>query len=157
MACPGFFSIGYTASAMLIPLLLLLLLGQVAGQPSEADLAVLTRLEAEWNAGHMHGDATALGRIFADDLVVFVPGMRQMTKADSLAVFKSGVMKFDRYESSETQYRVYGDTAIVTGRIKRTRTIQGKTMDDDWRFTKVFLRRGGNWQAVQFHASNLTP
>ena len=142
---------------MVMPLLLALSLGQVIGQPSDADLAALTRIEAEWNAGHTQGDAAALGRIFADDLVVLVPGMRQMTKADSLAVFKSGVMKFDRYESSETQYRVYGDTAIVTGRIKRTRTVQGKTMDDDWRFTKVLLRRGGSWQAVQFHASNITP
>ena len=129
----------------------------VQGQASDADVAALTRLEAEWNTAHVQGDAAALSRIFADDLVVVVPGMRQMSKADSLAVFKNGVMKFDRYESSETQIRVYGDTAIVTGRIKRTRTVAGTIREDDWRFTKVFLRRGGNWQAVQFHASNVAP
>jgi ketosteroid isomerase-like protein len=83
--------------------------------------------------------------------------MRVMNKADSLGMFKTGGMKFDRYESSEIQYRVYGDTAIVTGRIKRTRTIAGTTREDDWRFTKVWLRRGGNWLAVQFHASNIAP
>lgn len=129
----------------------------VQGQTSEADVSALNRLEAEWNTAHVQGDATTLARIFADDLVVVVPGMRLMNKADSLGMFKAGGMKFDRYESSETQYRVYGDTAIVTGRIKRTRTIAGTTREDDWRFTKVFLRRGGNWQAVQFHASNIAP
>ena len=118
-------------------------------------LAELTRLEAEWNTGHVQGDAATLGRIFADDLVVVVPGMRPLTKADSLGMFKAGGMKFDRYESSDTQPRIYGDTAIVTGRIKRTRTINGKTLDDDWRFTKVYLRRGGTWQVVSFHASNV--
>ena len=139
---------------MTILALLMTLCGQTA---SDLDVAALTRLETEWNAAHVQGDAATLGRIFADDLVVVVPGMRQMTKADSLAMFKGGVMKFDRYESSETQFRVYGDTAIVTGRIRRTRTNGGVTRDDDWRFTKVFLRRAGNWQAVSFHASNIAP
>src|SRR6187401_1349000 len=125
----------------MIPLLLLTL---VLGQASDADIAALTRLEADWNTAHVQGDAATLGRIFADDLVVVVPGMRPMTRADSLGMFTAGRMKFDRYESSETQIRVYGDTAIVTGRIKRTRTIAGKTMDDDWRFTKVYLRRAGH-------------
>jgi len=136
----------------MLPLLLLTL---VLGQASDADVAALTRLEADWNTAHVQGDAATLERIFADDLVVVVPGMRPMTRADSLGMFTAGRMKFDRYESSETQFRVYGDTAIVTGRIKRTRTIGGKTMEDDWRFTKVFLRRDGRWQAVSFHASNI--
>jgi ketosteroid isomerase-like protein len=127
------------------------------GQASDADIASLTRLEAEWNTAHTEGDATTLARIFADDLVVVVPSMRPLTKADSLGMFKMGGMKFDRYESSDAQPRVYGDTAIVSGRIKRTRTINGKTMDDDWRFTKVYLRRAGNWQVVSFHASNAAP
>ena len=43
-------------------------------QASDTDVA-LARLETEWNAAHVQGDATTLGRIFADDLVVVVPGM----------------------------------------------------------------------------------
>ena len=125
-------------------------------QVSDTDVA-LARLEAEWNTAHVQGDATSLARLFADDLVVVVPGMRPLSKADSLGMFKVGGMKFDRYESSDIQSRIYGETAIVTGRIKRTRTIGGKTMDDDWRFTKVYLRRAGNWQVVSFHASNVAP
>ena len=125
-------------------------------QAQVSDVA-LARLEAEWNTAHVQGDAATLGRLFADDLVVVVPGMRPLSKADSLGMFKIGGMKFDRYESSDVQLRVYGETAIVTGRIKRTRTIGGKTMDDDWRFTKVYLRRAGNWQVVSFHASNVGP
>ena len=138
---------------MMVPWLLAIVLGQAA----DADQAALTRLEAEWNTAHVQGDADALGRIFADDLVVLVPGMRALTRTDSLAMFTGGRMKFDRYESSEPQFRVYGDTAIVTGRIRRTRTMAGKTMDDDWRFTKVYVRRGRTWQVVSFHASNAAP
>ena len=135
-----------------------LVLAQIAaGQSSEVDLANFTRLETEWNTAHVGGDADTLRRIFADDLIVIVPGMRLMTKADSLAMFTAGRMKFERYESSETQVRVYDAAAIVTGRIRRTRSVAGKSMDDDWRFTKVYLRRSDGWQVVSFHASNNAP
>ena len=135
---------------------MLLAFAGLQAQVPDADVA-FTRLETEWNTAHVQGDATTLARLFADDLVVVVPGMRPLSKADSLGMFKVGGMKFDRYESSDIQSRVYGETAIVTGRIKRTRTIGGMTVDDDWRFTKVYLRRAGNWQVVSFHASNLGP
>jgi uncharacterized protein (TIGR02246 family) len=117
----------------------------------------LEHLEAEWNAAHVRGDATALERIFSEDLVVVVPGMRVMTKADSLGMFTSGRMKFERYETSEIRIRTYEDTAIVTGRLRRARVITGARAEDDWRFTKVYLHRDGRWQVVSFHASNTNP
>jgi len=115
------------------------------------------RLEAEWNAAHVRGDATALERIFAEDLVVIVPGMRVMTKADSLGMFTSGRMTFERYETSETRIRTYDDAAIVTGRLRRARVVAGASAEDDWRCTKMYLRRDGRWQVVSFHASNASP
>jgi ketosteroid isomerase-like protein len=129
----------------------------VGNAPADADVTTLARLEADWNAAHARGDAAALEHLFADDLVVVVPGMRVMTKADSVGMFTSGRMKFDRYETSETTFRVYDATAIVTGRLRRTRVVAGATVDDDWRFTKVYLRRAGRWQVVSFHASNTAP
>src|SRR5919108_2465541 len=108
--------------------------GSATADPSEA---IIGQLEADWNAAHVRGDAAALERLFADDLIVMVPGMRVMNKADALGMFTSGRMTFDRYETSETKFRVYGETAIATGRLRRTRVINGATVDDDWRFTKV--------------------
>jgi ketosteroid isomerase-like protein len=119
-----------------------------------ADETTLRQLEADWNAAHVRGDAAVLDRLFADDVVVQVPAMRVLNKADAVGLFKTGRMKFERYETSETTFRVYGDTAIVTGRLRRTRTVAGALTDDDWRFTKVYLRRAGRWQVVSFHASN---
>ena len=129
----------------------------VGNAPADADVTTLARLEADWNAAHVRGDAAALDQLFADDVVVLVPGMRVMTKADAVGMFTSGRMKFDRYETSETTFRVYDATAIVTGRLRRTRVVAGTTVDDDWRFTKVYLRRAGRWQVVSFHASNTAP
>jgi len=142
-------------SAVLLSLLLMLAasLGQV-DTSGPATPATFTSLEAAWNAAHMRGDAATLDQIFADDMVVAVPGMRPMSKADSLGVMASGRMKFDRYESSDTVIRIYEGTAVVTGRIQRTRTNNGREFTDDWLFTKVYVRRSGRWQVVSFHASN---
>ena len=43
--------------------------------PADADVTTLARLEADWNTAHVRGDAAALEHLFADDLVVVVPGM----------------------------------------------------------------------------------
>ena len=140
-------------------MLSLLLLALTFGQASQsADVAAVTKLETTWNEAHRKGDAATLQQLFADDMVVVVPGMRPLSKADSLAVMATGKMTFERYESSDLAVRVYGDTAVATGRIQRTRAMpDGAKREDDWRFTKVYLRSGGAWRVVSFHASNAAP
>jgi len=118
-----------------------------------ADVAELTRLERIWNDAHVHGDAEALDALWDDDLVVSVPRMQVLTRADALAVARSGRMRFDRYETSDLRVRVYGESAVVTGRLQRTRRRDDRVVEDDWRFTKVYVRRGARWKVVAFHAS----
>jgi len=113
----------------------------------------LTRLETVWNEAHLRGDAAALDRLFADDILIVVPNMAAMTKGDALGVFRSGRMHFDKYATSRTRTRLYGDAAVVTGRLQRHRDMNGRAVDDDWQFTKVYIRRTGGWQVVSFHAS----
>ena len=141
---------------MLLSLLLAgTLLQSLASAP--VDDAALARLETDWNDAHLKGDAAVLERLFADDLIVLVPGMRALTKEDSLGMFTSGRIKFNRYETTETTFRVYGTAAITTGRLRRTRVIGGASVDDDWRFTKVYVYQAGRWSVVSFHASNTAP
>ena len=138
-----------------LALLVFGLLQAPGAKPEPSDVRnTLERIETEWNVAHVRGDVAALDQIFSDDVVVIVPGMRVMAKADAVGMFRSGRMKFDKYDTSETTFRILGDTAIVTGRLKRTRVINGATTDDDWRFTKVYVRRADRWQVISFHASN---
>jgi ketosteroid isomerase-like protein len=122
-------------------------------QPDTSEVKVLMRLESLWNEAHEKGDASALEKLWADDLEVTVPRMPVMSKSDVLGFARSGRMKFQRYQTSDLKVRVYGDAAVVSGRLQRTRTLNGKTVDDDWRFTKLYIRREGRWQVVAFHAS----
>ncbi len=134
--------------------LVVLMIGlQSQPQPDTPEVKELMRLESVWNEAHEKGDASALEKLWADDLEVTVPRMPVMAKPDVLGFARSGRMKFQRYLTSDLKVRVYGDAAVVSGRLRRTRTLNGKTVDDDWRFTKLYIRREGRWQVVAFHAS----
>jgi uncharacterized protein (TIGR02246 family) len=136
---------------MIVSLILSALLQTPA---ASTDAGELTRLERTWNDAHLRGDAEALDALFADGIVVTVPGMAMMGKSASLGVFRNARMKFDRYETSDVEVHAYGESAVVTGRLRRSRTNNGRTFEDDWRFTKMYVRRGGQWKVVAFHASD---
>ena len=125
-----------------------------ANGAADPAVAELTRLEGVWNDAHVRGDADALTALWTDDLTVTVPGMPLLTKADAVAVARSGRMRFDRYQSSQIKVRVFNGGAIVTGRLQRSRTIDGKTAEDDWQFTKTYVRTQGKWLVAAFHASS---
>jgi uncharacterized protein (TIGR02246 family) len=125
--------------------------------PQNQDTAAvqeLMRLETVWNEAHRNGDADALDKLWADELEVTVPKMPVMSKSEVLGFARSGRMKFQRYQTSSVKVRVYGDAAVVSGRLQRTRTPNGKTLDDDWRFIKVYVKRDGRWLVVAFQASD---
>jgi ketosteroid isomerase-like protein len=121
--------------------------------PDAATQDELKRLETTWNNAHVAGDAAALDALWADELIVTVPKMPVFNKTRSLAIWRSGKMKFKKYETSDLAIRTFGETAIVTGALVRERSFMGKDIHEDWRFTKVYVRRDGKWRVVAWHAS----
>src|SRR5688500_5056603 len=121
------------------------------------DLKELYRLEDVWNSAHVKGDADALDKLWASDLIVTVAAMPVMKKADALAMVKSNRMPFTRYETSELSVKRFGESALVTGRLQRERLMNGKNVSDDWRFTKVYVMSQGRWQVIAWHASPSNP
>ncbi len=124
---------------------------------NSADQVELQRLEKVWNDAHLRGDTAALDDLWADELVVTVPKMQLMNKSQSLAIWRTGRMKFQRYETSDTAFRIYGEAAVVTGRLIRERTFGDKKIQEDWRFTKVYVHRQGKWRVVSWQASESAP
>jgi ketosteroid isomerase-like protein len=119
----------------------------------DSDRSVIARLEKQWNDAHVSGDADALDRLWADDLEVAVPKMPVMKKGELIAFVQSGRMKFLAYNTSDVNIRIFHQTAIVTGRLQRKRTINGNEVNDDWRFTKIYIRGDNGWRVASFHAS----
>ena len=122
-------------------------------QDASGDAAAqLAALEAAWNTAHLKSDAAALDRLWADEIVIFVPRMRPMSKGEALAVFKDGATTFTRFETSDVHPRVTGDLAVVTGRLQRTRNFGGRVAPEDWQFRKVYRRDASGWRVISYHA-----
>ena len=138
--------------SLLIASALALVLFQSA---SPADIEEFTRLERVWDQAHEKGDAKPLEQLWADDIEIVVPKMNVMTKSEALSFFRSGRMTFDRYQTSDIKVRVYGQAAVVSGRLERARSLLGVTTTDEWRFIKVYVRQSDRWRVVAFHASDI--
>jgi ketosteroid isomerase-like protein len=143
----------------MLPVLIALLLTspQAAVSKDAFDLKELYRLEAVWNDAHVKGDAGALDQLWANDLIVTIAAMPAMTKADALAMVRSNKMPFTKYNTSELSVKRFTDSALVTGRLHRERTMNGKNVTDEWRFTKVYAMSLGQWRVIHWHASPLQP
>ena len=125
---------------------------QAVAGPLTADERI-AQMEAAWNDAHLQGDATALDRLWAPSLSVVVPGMPRFRKAELLEMWRSMRVVFTDYSTSDVAIQVYGTTAVVTGRLHRSRDFGGRVATEDWIFTKTYAQIEGQWQVVAYHAS----
>ncbi len=139
-----------------LPLVLLALRAsaQPSALPSVEDQ--ILKLEAAWNQAHLRGDAEALDKLWAPHLTVIVPEMQPFSKEDLLKMWRSMKVTFTRYETSDVRIQSSGGTAVVTGRLRRSRDFGGRVKDEDWLFTKTYAQVQGEWFVVAYHAS-VTP
>ena len=116
---------------------------------------VIRRVDDERIKAQVSADAVALDRIYADDFIGIGPSGALRTKAQVLADFTSGELKFQSIITDDVQVRVYGNTAVETGRSTMIGQDRGKTVPRDNRFTRVWIRQHGRWRLVSNHYSTL--
>lgn len=139
---------------MLAAILFFLIASSLCQSAQEsADVKELSGLENLWNDAHLRADADTLEALWSEDLIVQVTNMRPMTKAEALGMVRSRKMRFTYYDTSSLRIRVYGDAAVVTGRLDRIRESGQDVFTDKFQFTKVYIRRSGKWQVAAWHAS----
>jgi ketosteroid isomerase-like protein len=100
-------------------------------------------------------DAAALNRIYADDFIGIGPSGAVRTKAQVIADFTSGDLKFQSITTDDVRVRVYGNTAVETGRSTMIGQDGGKAVPRDNRFTRVWIKQFGHWRLVSNHYSSL--
>src|ERR1043165_2624080 len=116
---------------------------------------VIRKLDNERIQAQIHADAAALERIYADDFIGVGPSGTVRTKAQVLSDFTSGNLKFQSITTDDVQVRVYGDTAVETGRSTMNGQDKGKAVPSENRFTRVWVKQQGRWRLVAIHYSTL--
>ena len=127
----------------------------VAAQTAPAGVvAELRALEHRWNEARAHADVATLDRLLADGWTVTHANGTTDSKAIYLADLKSGARTFSGAVSVEDfAVRLYGDTAVASGTSKSTVTLNGQAQGGLLHFTRVYVKRGGEWTMVVSHAT----
>jgi len=116
----------------------------------------LIRLENNWNDAIVKHDWAFFDRILAEDYISTNFDGSVGTKADFLEFLKSGESGMASSIVNDTKVRIYGDAAVVTGRLTTVRELyQGKDLSGRYRFTDTWVKRAGQWQCVAEHVSRI--
>ncbi len=110
----------------------------------------LKKLETDRAAAAVKGDVATLEKQTADDYT-FINLYGQMSdKSQMVNAFKTGLTKLTSNEPSDMKVRVYGNTAVITGKADVKGTLGGKDTNGQIMFTRVYLKKNGTWQSVAF-------
>jgi ketosteroid isomerase-like protein len=154
-------AVGFAAAVALAFLLTLRPPSSVPSSPAPAQSAhssedeekVVLGVQRQWMEAIRDKDAAALDRILADDYVNTDSRGGVTNKADSLRQARAGGDHMKAFYTSDEKARVYGDVAIITGRLRVEGIASGQPYDAEVRFTDILARIDGQWRAVAAHAS----
>ena len=137
---------------LLVMMLLLVMSPVIRGQAPRAGQGgsveqTLMRLEKQKDEAHLRADKAAFERLYADDYVAINGLGGFVTKKDVLDFNTTQGSMYEICSSEDIKVRVFGDTAVVTGRyrFKYRKPIEGKD-DDQYRYTNIYVKRESGWQ-----------
>jgi hypothetical protein len=122
--------------------------------PAKTEEQIL-QLEKEGREAALKNDLEANDRLLADNWMNTNANGTVTTKAKLLELLKSNSFKIISIEDDDVLVRIYGNTAVVTGRATSKRLGQdNQLMIGQVRFTRVYAKQKGRWQVV---AAQSTP
>ena len=130
------------------------LLGVASAQNIEEQIK---KLETDRAAAAVKSDVAALDKETSDDYTFINANGEMSDKAQMLNSFKTGQTKLTSNDLSDLRVRVYGNTAVVTGKADVKGTVRGQPAPGPILFTRVYVKKYGRWQSVAFQQTKAAP
>jgi ketosteroid isomerase-like protein len=115
----------------------------------------LLKRDALWNEYRLKSDARSLAPLLADDWMLTHSDGKVQYKKDYLEQLGTGNRVNTAITNEDVRVRMYGDTAVVTGASTQSGVGDGKPFSGSFRFTRVWILRGGAWVMTASHSSRL--
>ena len=112
-------------------------------------------LESQRAQALLKADTVALSQLVADDFVEISRLGTLRTKADNMREIASGTLKLTSVRYDSLSVRIYGDVAVLQGIADNTGTFRGFPFTGTIRYTRVFVRRSGQWRAVAMQQTSM--
>lgn len=135
--------------AILLSALLAFTAGRLDAPSAQASIQKeILQVEAQRDEAMQKGDMPTLNRIYADDIVIVNTRGRLLTKAERLADFQSGDLKFLSFDQGHYTFHIYGDTVLLNGRANSVVEFHGKVNRIPRQFTLTYRKLNGEWRLV---------
>ena len=105
----------------------------------------------------LHGDVTALDSLLAEDVTIYWGDGTADDKRSTLALFRSGRLRYAQLDYDNTRVRVYGQTAVVTGQARIKAQSDEHALAYLVRQTRVYVRQKGRWCLVASQTTRVAP
>jgi hypothetical protein len=116
--------------------------------PNAAAEDSLRALEQSRGKALLTGDTVALSRMTAAEFNELTRFGTVRTRADNLRDVGAGMLRLQSVRFDSLSVRIYGDVAILQGITDNSGTMGGMPFSGRIRYTRIFVRRDGRWQAV---------
>jgi hypothetical protein len=103
----------------------------------------------------LRADTTALSRLVADEFIEISRLGQLRTKANNIRDIASGELKLTSVKYDSLTVRIYGDVAVLRGIADNTGIFRRFPFSGRVRYMRIFVRRGGRWQAVAMQQTPL--
>jgi ketosteroid isomerase-like protein len=120
-----------------------------------SDERELTQLLKDLNAAIVKPDIAFLEQVLDPDYTHYRPHGNVENRAQYLENRKTGHVDFDSLIADDIKVRVYGDTALVTYRSTAKGKDQDGAIDEQRRWTRVFVRHDGHWKLVHSQGTTI--
>lgn len=127
------------------------------GQKKMTVEQTLMNIEQEMADGIVKGNTSAFEKYVADNASLIDPGGMLMNKAQTIALFKSGDLKFESSKIDDMKVQVFDNTAIVTYRTTDKGTYKTQDISGQYRWTDTFVKVNGKWLLVAGQGTRIMP
>ena len=110
-----------------------------------------------WKQAMLTRDKAALEKLYTPDITYTHSNGKNETKAEAIDAVVNGKGKFDSIEFSGTTVRVYGNTALVKGRVVIKTSTDGKQAINNLDILHVLVKASSGWQIVSRQATRIIP
>ena len=120
------------------------------------DLADLRRLDRELVVATYSKDGAWFTKNLSDDYVLITSSGKAKTRSALIGELATPGLEMQPYEPAEVNVRLFGDTAVITGRIVQKYTYKDDRVEADLRYTDVWVKTPAGWKNVAGHASAIS-
>jgi ketosteroid isomerase-like protein len=148
---------GHVKAIFVVMISLVCLLPLATAQTTRDDEREIRELETQRFQAMERVDVATLNRILSDDLIYTHATGLQQTKAELIGVLGSGDLKYESINPSDVRVRIYGATAVVTGRASIKIKTGGGEQSFKICYLDVYVKQDGRWQMVAWQSSRFAP